>query len=103
MLPPEVLVASVGGGLVGVLETADAAADTGYPVVLKGWDADLTHKSEVGAVKLNFATSTEVASAFTAIETAAAGALDGIPVQPQIKGTRELVAGIIRDPSSARA
>ena len=55
VLPPEVLVASVGGGLVGVLETA------------------------------------------------AAGALDGIPVQPQIKGTRELVAGIIRDPSSARA
>ena len=79
-------------------EAVDAAADTGYPVVLKGCGADLTHKSEVGAVKLNLTTGTEVASAFKSIETAAAGALDGILVQPQIEGTRELVAGMIRDP-----
>ena len=79
-------------------EAVDAAANIGYPVVLKGCGADLTHKSEIGAVKLNLTTGTEVAAAFTAIETAAAGALDGILVQPQIKGTRELVAGMIRDP-----
>ena len=79
-------------------EAVEAAAGTGYPVVLKGCGADLTHKSEAGAVKLNLTTSAEVASAFTAIDTAAAGALDGILVQPQIKGTRELVAGMIRDP-----
>ncbi len=79
-------------------EAVEAAANIGYPVVLKGCGADLTHKSEVGAVKLNLTTSAEVASAFTAIETAAAGALDGILVQPQIKGTGELVAGMIRDP-----
>ena len=79
-------------------EAVEAAASTGYPVVLKGCRADLTHKSEAGAVKLNLTTSAEVASAFTAIEAAAAGALDGILVQPQIKGTRELVAGMIRDP-----
>ena len=79
-------------------EAVDAAADTGYPVVLKGCGADLTHKSEVGVVKLNLTTSAEVASAFKSIETAAAGALDGILVQPQIRGTRELVAGMIRDP-----
>ena len=78
-------------------EAVDAAADTGYPVVLKGCGADLTHKSEAGAVKLNLTTSAEVVSAFTAIETAAAGALDGILVQPQINGARELVAGMIRD------
>ncbi len=79
-------------------EAVEAAAGTGYPVVLKGCGADLTHKSEAGAVKLNLTTSAGVASAFTAIETAAAGMLDGILVQPQIKGTRELVAGMIRDP-----
>ena len=67
-------------------------------MVLKGCGADLTHKSEVGVVKLNLTTATEVASAFRAIETAAAGALDGILVQPHIGGTRELVAGMIRDP-----
>lgn len=79
-------------------EAVEAAAGTGYPVVLKGCGADLPHKSEAGAVKLNLTTDAEVAAAFTAIETAAAGALDGILVQPQIKGTRELVAGMIRDP-----
>ena len=79
-------------------EAVDAAASTGFPVVLKGCGAHLTHKSEVGAVKLNLTTSAEVASAFTAIETAAAGALDGVLVQPQIEGTRELVAGMVRDP-----
>ena len=76
----------------------EAAADTGYPVVLKGCSAGLTHKSEVGAVKLNLTTGAEVAAAFTAIETAAAGGLDGILVQPQIRGTRELVGGMVRDP-----
>ena len=79
-------------------EAVDAAADTGYPVVLKGCGTDLTHKSEVGAVKLNLTTGAEVASAFRAIETAAAGRLDGILVQPQIAGTRELVVGMVRDP-----
>ena len=79
-------------------EAVEAAAGTGYPVVLKGCGADLTHKSEVGAVKLNLTTSAEVASAFTDIEAAAAGGLDGILVQPQVKGTRELVAGMVRDP-----
>ena len=78
-------------------EAVEAAASIGYPVVLKGCGADLTHKSEAGAVKLNLTTSAEVASAFTAIETATAGALDGILVQPQIRGTRELVAGMVRD------
>ena len=79
-------------------EAIDAAAETGYPVVLKGCSAGLAHKSEAGVVKLNLTTSDEVASAFSAIETAAAGALDGILVQPQIHRTRELVAGMIRDP-----
>ena len=79
-------------------EAVEAAADTGYPVVLKGCSAGLTHKSEAGVVRLNLTTSAEVASAFTTIEAAASEALDGILVQPQIKGTRELVAGMVRDP-----
>ena len=79
-------------------EAVEAAAGTGYPVVLKGCGAGLTHKSELGLVKLNLTTGAEVASAFTGIEAAAAGELDGILVQPQIRGTHELVAGMVRDP-----
>ena len=101
MLAPEVVVtyqASFGEGLVVVFEAVDAAANTGYPVVLKGCGADLTHRSGAGAVKLNLTTSAEVASAFTAIETAAARSVGRHPGAAQIKGTRELVAGMIRDP-----
>ena len=79
-------------------EAVDAAGEIGYPVVLKGCHADLTHKSEAGVIRLNLTTADDVASAFGAIETAAAGALDGILVQAQIRGTRELVAGMVRDP-----
>lgn len=79
-------------------EALDAAAAIGYPVVLKGCAADLAHKSEAGIVKLNLNTGRDVGSAFRAIETAAGGALDGVLVQLQIRGVRELVAGMVRDP-----
>ena len=79
-------------------EAIDAADEIGYPVVLKGCGADLTHKSEAGIVKLNLRTSSDVTSAFRAIQTATGGVLDGVLVQEQVHGVRELVAGMIRDP-----
>ena len=79
-------------------EAVDAADEIGYPVVLKGCGADLTHKSEAGIVKLNLSTSSDVISAFRAIQTATGGVLDGVLVQEQVHGVRELVAGMIRDP-----
>ena len=79
-------------------EAVDAAAEIGYPVVLKGCGADLTHKSQAGFVKLNLSTSSDVTSAFRAIQTATGGVLDGVLVQEQVHGVRELVAGMIRDP-----
>ena len=79
-------------------EAIDAADEIGYPVVLKGCGADLTHKSEAGIVKLNLSTSSDVTSAFRAIQTATGGVLDGVLVQEQVHGVRELVAGMIRDP-----
>ena len=79
-------------------EAIDAAAQIGYPVVLKGCGAGLTHKTEAGVVRLNVATGNDVASAFGAIEAAVDGVLDGVLVQAQIHGGRELVAGMIRDP-----
>ena len=79
-------------------EAVDAAAEIGYPVVLKGCGADLTHKSEAGIVKLDLRTSSDVTSAFRAIQTATGGVLDGVLVQEQVHGVRELVAGMIRDP-----
>jgi len=52
----------------------------------------------VHATDTSFALLAGFASAFRAIEAAAAGGLEGILVQPQIRATRELVAGMVRDP-----
>ena len=41
-------------------ETVDAAEAIGYPVVLKAVSADLAHKTEAGAVKLNLTNAAEV-------------------------------------------
>jgi acyl-CoA synthetase (NDP forming) len=95
-VPDEALVASP--------EEALAAAERiGYPVVLKAVAAQLTHKSDVGAVALNLATASEVESAFGQIvkNLACRGfsqKLDGMLVARQIAGGLELALGLNCDP-----
>ena len=73
-----------------------AAADLGFPVVLKGIGEGLLHKTESGLVHLNLADEKSVSRAAKTILQAAPGAK--ILVQPQIRGNREFVAGLFRDP-----
>ncbi|MFO7715674.1 acetate--CoA ligase family protein [Desulfosarcina sp.] len=73
-----------------------AAARFGFPVVLKGIDEGLLHKTEGGLVHLNLADEKSVSVAAQRILKAAPGAK--ILVQPQIPGKREFVAGLFRDP-----
>jgi acyl-CoA synthetase (NDP forming) len=81
------------------VQEAVAAADAfGYPVVLKGLGAELTHKTERGMVHLNLSAPQAVQQAVEAIKKSAGDDLDGFVVQPQIQGKRELVAGLFRDP-----
>jgi acetyltransferase len=90
--------------LVGSPEEALAAAGRiGYPVVLKAVAAELTHKSDVGAVALNLATASEVESAYGRITKNLARhgfsqKLDGMLVARQIAGGLELVLGLNCDP-----
>jgi len=61
----------------------------GYPVVLKLWSTTITHKTDVGGVRLGLRTATEVRRAYRAIKAAMeehAGAKDflGVTVQPMI-------------------
>ncbi len=81
------------------IEMRDAAARIGYPVVLKGCDAELAHKSEKGAVRVDIRNEAEAESAYAEIcdAMAASGAGD-VLVQEYLGGRRELVAGMIRDP-----
>jgi acetate---CoA ligase (ADP-forming) len=95
-LPDEALAASPD-------QAVEAARRIGFPVVLKAVAAQLTHKSDAGAVALDLATEAEVRSAYARITENLArhgfsDALDGMLVCRQISGGLELALGLNRDP-----
>ena len=76
-----------------------AAAEIGYPVVLKIESPDLPHKTEVGGVRVGLADARAVEAAFDEIMTAArrharAAQLHGVLVQQMVSGGIELIAGL---------
>jgi acyl-CoA synthetase (NDP forming) len=86
------------------VETADAAVDAaasiGYPVVVKLCGDAIAHKTERGLVRLALADSAAVLLASSEL-LAAARPEDGpvgLLVAPMVRGSRELIAGLVRDP-----
>ncbi len=82
---------------VNIEDTETAADQMGYPVVLKGLGANLTHKTERGLVQLNLKNRDEVRRAAEIIKERAGADLEGFILQPQIEGKREFVAGLFQD------
>jgi acetyltransferase len=80
-------------------EAVRAAKQVGFPVVLKLLSRTVTHKSDVGGVRLNLANEAAVCSAFDSIRgsvTRKVGieAFDGVTVQPMIRDRGyELIVG----------
>ena len=85
-------------------EAADvvpAAAEIGYPVVVKAVGADLVHKSDVGAVKVDLRRPEELESAVSDIDRSLAGvgiSGHGYLVQEFVRGGHEVIFGIGSDP-----
>ncbi len=85
-------------------EAVAAAAQIGYPVVLKILSADILHKTEVGGVRLHLADEAQLRQACDAmLESIARQApearIDGFLVQPMATGgVAELIAGVTHDP-----
>ncbi|MBI4596202.1 MAG: acetate--CoA ligase family protein [Candidatus Tectomicrobia bacterium] len=77
---------------------AKIAKNFGFPVVLKGCSPDLTHKTEMNVIRLNLKNEKEVMEAFQELAANPAIPKGGILVQEMIKGQRELVIGMNRDP-----
>jgi acetyltransferase len=82
------------------VEEAVAAADAiGYPVVVKLVSHTITHKSDVGGVRLNLPDADAVREAFVGIDAAVAakhgpGHFEGVSVQPMIdRDGYELIIG----------
>lgn len=83
------------GRLVTSRDQALAAADViGYPVVLKAVSADLAHKTELGAVKLNLKDAAQLAKAFDELH-----GFEHFLVEKMADGVvAELLVGVTRDP-----
>jgi len=79
-------------------EVKKAAESIGYPVVLKICSPDVSHKTESGLVAVDLRNEEELAPAFQKISKASPVKEGGFLVQEMIKGGRELVIGMIRDP-----
>lgn len=76
-----------------------AAEELGYPVAVKGCGSELTHKTELDAIRLGLKDAREVRKAVKELKAALKGQkYDGLLVQEMVKGQRELVMGLTRDP-----
>ena len=81
-------------------EAATAATELGYPVVAKLCGPSIAHKTERGLVRLNLSDAAAVEAAAADL-LAAATPDDGdvaVLVGRMVKGNRELIAGLHRDP-----
>ena len=91
----------------GLAATADEAvtlAETiGYPVVMKIASPDIMHKSDIGGIKLNITSASEVRDAFDLLTYRGRrympdATIWGCQVQQMVKGGREVIIGVNRDP-----
>jgi len=79
-------------------EAVAAAARVGYPVVLKGIAEELVHKTEAGAVRLDLRSAAEVEQACRAMRESLRLPALRFQVQKMVRGGRETILGIARDP-----
>jgi acetyltransferase len=88
-------------------EAAGAAAEMGYPVVLKILSPDISHKTDVGGVVLDIRNEAMLRSAFERIVRDVGAAkpearIDGVTVQPMVQADRravEMILGLKKDPT----
>jgi acetyltransferase len=78
-------------------EAQHAAADFGFPLVVKGMVPGVSHKTESSLVHLGIASDQDLATAVTTLQKTMEGR-GSILIQKQVPGKIELVAGFVRDP-----
>jgi len=75
-----------------------ATREIGYPLVLKGCSSEIAHKTEKGLIRIDVRNEEEATSAFEDILAKMDGEENAVLVQEMVKGQRELVIGLTRDP-----
>ncbi|HUF51169.1 MAG TPA: acetate--CoA ligase family protein, partial [Longimicrobiales bacterium] len=81
-----------------------AARDIGLPVVLKIDSPAIVHKTDVGGVALDIRSESEVRSAYEEMvaqvrERVPGAPINGVVVEPFVRGGRETIIGMSQDPS----
>ncbi len=84
-------------------EAVAAAESIGYPVVTKIASPDILHKTDIGGIKLNLSSASDVRDAFDLLVYRASrympdATIWGCQVQQMVKGGREVIIGMNRDP-----
>ncbi len=85
-------------------EAARAAAEVGFPIVLKIVSPQIVHKTEVGGVRTGIDTTVEVRQAWVEMldgvsRAAPQAVIEGMLVQRMVRGGRETIVGISREPT----
>ena len=76
-----------------------AALETiGYPLAMKACSTKVAHKTEKNLLRLNLNQAAEARQAYEELVKAMNGDGGGVLVQEMIKGPRELMVGLTRDP-----
>jgi acyl-CoA synthetase (NDP forming) len=84
-------------------EAAKVAEKAGYPAVLKIVSPEITHKSDIGGVKVGLRSADEVRKAFDEIMAAVKKAepkaqIEGVAVQKMAPAGTEVIVGMSKDP-----
>ena len=79
-------------------ELISATHEIGYPVVIKACSHEISHKTEKGLIRIDIRNDDEAIQAYDAITAGMSGSNGAVLVQEMVKGERELVIGLIRDP-----
>ena len=79
-------------------DVISAAHEIGYPIVMKGCSPEITHKTEKDLIRTDIRDDKEALDTFNDIMAGMNGSQGSILIQEMIKGKRELVIGLIRDP-----
>jgi acetate---CoA ligase (ADP-forming) subunit beta len=79
-------------------EVAAKASEIGYPVVLKGSDEALRHKTDLNLIALNLKDEKSARRAYHQLVSRSKAKLKEVLVQEMIEELRELMVGLYRDP-----
>lgn len=96
---------TVGTAITKTLEdTVKAAEEIGYPLVMKIVSPQISHKSDVGGIKLNLNNADEVKAAYEDMmenipKKEPNATLEGVQLQKMLSGGKEVIIGMVQDPT----